>query len=499
MNFNYRTIIRAISILLIVSGGAMLFPLLCALYYGENSTVFALAVSMAVSIVPGVLGQTLLPSHRSLVAAGKAPSLKTRDCYLLVVAAWLLLSFLGALPYFLSGQVTSIIDALFESVAGYTTTGASVLLEGRLSDPLILWKAITHWLGGMGILVFMIILLPALGVGGQKIATMEAPGPDLTKLAPRVQDIAKLLYLSYVALSALEFLLLLFHPKMHVFDALINTLGSISTSGLFLHPDGIGYYNSPYIETVLSVFTMLSAMNYVIFISLIKRDIDNIRGNLEVKVYLLLIVLATAIVTLALYLASTYDTVAGCLRHAFFQVVAFASTTGYILDDYAGWPTICLMLFLVFLIIGGCGSSTSGGLKVVRFVVMVQLVARSFRKKIHPSTVTPVKTGDQVITLQATASISTFITLYLITFFVSGLIISFDGVNLESSLTAALSLMSTTGIYLGDMGASGVYSLFSAPIKLFMSLLMIIGRLELYPVFFLLFPSFWNPDKARIR
>lgn len=498
MGFNLRMIARVISILLLITGAAMIFPLLTAVYYHEHQIFPSITTAMLLSLFLGLCGYIMLDDRHKGVRRKKS-TLKTRDCYLLVFFSWIICSLIGALPYYLSDQTTSFLDAFFESVSGYTTTGATVLVDSLLYKGLLMWKAVTHWLGGMGILVFMIILLPSLGVGGQKLATTEAPGPDLTKLAPRVQDIAKLLYFVYISLSVLEFLFLVASPHMSPFEALINAMGSISTSGLFLHPSGISYYNSVYIELVLSIFSLLSATNYVLFISLLKRDWENIGKNLEIKVYGTLLVITTTVVTFSLYFANTYESFAECLRHGFFQVVAFISSTGYVLDDYVHWPSICAMVFLFLLIVGGCGSSTAGGLKMIRFIVVIKLVVRSFKKYVHPNVVSPIKAGGQVISVRATSSITTFTILYLITALGSALIISLDGLGLEVSITSALSLMSTTGIYMGTVGAYGTFALFSAPIRLFMAFLMIVGRLEMYTVFFLFMPSFWNPDKAGSR
>lgn len=498
MGFNLRMIVRVISILLLITGTAMLIPLITAVVFHEEEIYSSFTISILASCFLGLAGY-FFTDDRHLGVTRKNNTLKTRDCYLLVFLAWIICSVTGGLPYYFSDQTTSLINAFFESVSGYTTTGATVLVDSMLYKGLLMWKAMTHWLGGMGILVFMIILLPSLGVGGQKLATTEAPGPDLTKLAPRAQDIAKLLYFIYLTLSILEFLFLAISPYMDAFEALINTMGSISTSGLFFRPNGIAYYNSAYIEIVLSVFSLLSATNYVLFISLIKRNWENLHDNLEIKVYATVLAITTGIVAIALITSHTYPTISACLRHAFFQVAAFISSTGYVLDDYVHWPPICAMVFLFLLIVGGCGSSTAGGLKMVRFIVVFKLVVRSFKKHIHPNVVSPIKAGGQIISARATSSITTFTILYLFTALIGALIISLDGQGLEISVTASLSLLSTTGIYLGPVGAYGTFALFSAPIRLFMSFLMIIGRLEIHAILLLFMPSFWNPDKGGLR
>jgi len=428
---------------------------------------------------------------------GERESLKTRDSYMLVILAWVFCSLFGAFPFFLSGQVPSFIDAIFESVSGYTTTGATVVIDDYMTPSLLLWKAITHWLGGMGILVFMIALLPALGIGGQKISSAEAPGPDISKIAPRAQDVAKLLYIIYIGLSVIEFLLLWASPHMQAFEALVNTLGSISTAGLYLHPGGIGYYDSLFVEIVISVFTILSGLSFAFYAALLKRDSENLRHNSEIKVYGVMLVVITVFITFDLYFHETYATVAECLRHSFFQVSAFMSTAGFVLDNYVHWPSFSKMLFLVMLFVGSCASSTGGGMKIIRFLTMLKSIRASIKSKLHPNAVTNMKIGEKPVTPAIRASIFSFLVLYFVTFLLGSLVLSIDNNGLETTFSACASAMSTTGIYLGPTGATGNYAIFSEPMRLFLSFLMVVGRLELFTVFLLFTPSFWNTERTR--
>ncbi len=499
MHFHFRSIWRVVSLILTISGATLVFPILCAFYYQETQLVPALVTSLVVSLAIGIPGYfyTGGKKHPFIHLYGDSSQrLRSRDCYLLMLLLWVVSSLVGALPYFLSGEVSTYIDAFFESVAGFTTTGAGVVDTTALPHCLLLWKAITHWLGGMGILIFMSALLPIIGFGGQKIAAMAALGPDLTKIAPRSTDAARLMYFIYSLFTVSAFILLSLSPQMDCFEALINTMGCVSTAGLLTHPEGILAYNSLYIEGVLELFMILSSLNFLLYILLLRRDFSSIRRNAELKVFAGLLLGSTGLCTLSLYLAHTYGSLALCLRHAFFQVVSFLSTCGYVIDDFSFWPPFCLLVFIVLVIIGGCGSSTSGGIKIIRFMVMVKITLRSLKKRMHPRSVFPTKVGGQHISLQAITAIASYVILYFFTFLVGTLLISLDCGSLEEAFSVVFSLLSTSGVYLSETGASALFAGFSQPTLVFMSFLMIVGRLELFTVYLLFFPSFWSTNRG---
>lgn len=486
MNFTYKTLIKIMGLLLGITGLAMIPSLLCAVYFNEGSTEPGFLISALASIILGFTIYKVMPSSRR--------KLKTRDGYLIVIICWLGCSLFGAIPYFLSGQVPSFIDAFFEAIAGYTTTGATVISDLRLSHSLYLWKATTHWLGGMGILVFIISILPSLGIAGQRLAAAETPGAGLTQMAPRIHDLAMFLYFIYLSFTLVEFLLLWLGSEMSAFEALVNSLGSISTSGLFLHPQGIAYYDSLFVEMVISIFTLLASLNFILYINIIKGNMEQLKKNMEIRIFFAIVVLATVLISGSLWLTGTYDTLGESARNAFFQVSSFMSTSGFSLTDYNQWPAFTHAILFTLLFIGGCAASTSGGIKVLRIVVVFKLISRGFYKRLHPRAVSAIRVGDNIMSAPMVAAITTFVFLYLFTFLTCALVLSLEGLSLETTLTASASLMSTTGSGLGDI-AGGNFSVFSPPLRLFMCFIMVIGRLELFTVFLMFFPSFWNPNK----
>lgn len=490
MNFTYKTLLKIMGLLLGITGLAMIPSLACAFYFNEGSTESGFFISSAASIILGFTIYRLTPASRK--------RLRARDGYLIVIICWLSCSFFGAIPFFLSGQVPSFIDALFEAIAGYTTTGATVISDLRLSHSLFLWKATTHWLGGMGILIFIISILPAMGISGQRLAAAETPGAGLMPSSPRIRDLALLLYFIYISLTLVEFLLLWLGSAMNPFEALVNSLGSISTAGLFLHPEGISYYNSVFVEMVISVFTLLASLNFILYINIIKGNFQQLLKNMEIRIFFAIVASATLLISGSLWLTGTYGTIGESLRNAFFQVCSFLSTSGFSLTDYNQWPTFTHAILFILLFIGGCATSTSGGVKVLRIVVVFKLISRGFYKRLHPRAISAVKVGDHIMSAPMVSSITTFVFLYFFTFMTCALVLSLQGLSLETTLTASSSLMSTTGSGLGEI-AGGNYSAFSSPLRLFMCFIMIIGRLELFTVFLMFFPSFWNPNKFRAK
>lgn len=467
----------------------MLLPMICAFYYNDQDAARIFGITGVTSLIAGFLIYQLMPRSKH--------SMHSRDAYLIVFASWITVSLVGAIPYYMTGEITSVCDALFESIAGFTTTGATALGESHFSEPFILWKAITHWLGAMGILIFVITVLPAMGPGGQRIVAAESPGAGLSATSPRSKDLSRLLYLIYSTLTLAEFLLLYFGSEMGPFEALINSLGSISTAGLCFHPSGVAYYDSVFVEVVLSVFTLLASVNFLLFIYLIKRNFNHIRRSYELRAYLAVIAVSTVLITADLTSTEAYQTFGASLRHAFFSVCSFMTTSGLVLSDYNTWPTFSKMILFSMLFIGGCVASTSGSVKVLRILVCLKLIKRGFFKKMHPRSVKAVKIGDNIITSTMVSSVTSFVAMYFATFLIGTAIVATGGYDLETCMGAVGSLISTTGASFGDIGASGNFSIFSGPMKLFMCLLMLIGRLEMYTVFLIFLPSFWNPNRVR--
>ncbi len=491
MGFAYKTTARIICLIIGITGAAMIFPFICATLDSNDHAENIFAVICCISVIVGTLGFKYIPRSRH--------SLQSRDAYFIVLLSWITCALIGAIPYYASGELPTFADAIFEAVAGYTTTGASSMNELSFTDSLILWKAITHWLGGMGILIFIITILPTMGSGGQRIVTAESPGAGLSTGAPRSKDMAKLLYLIYSALTLFCFLLLYFGSEMNAFEALINSMGCVSTAGLFLHPSGIQYYDSFYIECVISVFTIIASVNFLLLIYLVKRQFNNIRKNMEVRVFLILIAVSTLLVAVNLLVSETYVSVSRAFRVAFFQCTAFFTTSGFTITNYMRWPVFSQMILFTAFFIGGCVASTSGGIKITRIMIMFKLIRRSFFRKLHPRSVKAIKIGEHALPSAMVSSVTSFVVLYLATFLIGSAVLSIQGLDLETTMSTTASLMSTTGIAFGKIGASGSFELFSPGMKLFISLFMMVGRLEMFTVFVILTPGFWNPNNAKIK
>jgi len=485
-HLNGKLILKILGVILIILGVSMVPSFITSIVYAEHDVVLAFLVCMIPLIVAGIYIIRKTKTSKTF--------LKLREGYLIVTLCWLCASLLGSVPYLISGITSSFIDAFFESVAGFTTTGCTTIDISLFPKGLIMWKAVSHLLGGMGILVFAISILPALGIGGQQIVKAESPGPTLNKAASRISDSSKILYLTYISFGFAEFILLALSP-MHTFDAIIHTFGSISTSGLSYHAEGLAYYNSFYIEAIICLFTILSSINFVLYANIIRGRWRELTGNVEVRAFLLLILVASILVSLDLFFRGNYDSFLTAFRNGGFQVIALFTTSGYAIDDFAAWSSFCKTILFTIFFIGGCAASTCGSIKVVRILVLIKLIIRGFLKRIHPNSVVAVKLGGKTVSSETVSSITSFILMYLSVFLISSLILSLQNLDFFTTLSIAASMLSNTGCHLGIMGAESNYSMFAPLLRLFLSLLMIVGRLEIFTIIILLSPRFWNPDR----
>lgn len=487
MPFNYRAIIRALGFIIGINGVAMFPSFVCAYYYEENQAAIALGMCGVVSVIAGILMFHF--SHQ------KRGALSVRDGYLIVSASWIICSLIGAMPYVLSGEIPLFINALFESVSGYTTTGATVVSDWEFTHGMLLWQATTNWLGGMAILMFIISVLPMFGTGGQRVAYAEASWSSYTRTSPRISDLSRTIFMIYIALTIAAFALLAITP-MGRFEALINSLGSVSTAGMLLHPGGIEYYDSFYIESVISGFTILASINFVMYLYLIQRYFRNIKDNIELRVFLAIILCVTVLISFNLLNEGGYGSYSEAFRHAFFQVTSVATTSGYTIGNPGTWPVFSKALLFGLFFIGGCAASTSGSIKVIRIVVLFKLIARGFVKRLHSHAICSVRMGKKNIPSPMVSAVAAFICLYGATYLIAALILSLQNLDFETTLSGAAALLSNTGFGFGEL-VYGNFDVFTNPIlKGFMCMIMLIGRLELFSIFLLFMPSFWNTDRS---
>ena len=486
MYLNYKMIIKILGAIILILGVAMVPSIITSFMYSEQTTAAFTLTSISLMGLGGFLTVKLRPHSKTL---------RFREGYLTVTLCWLCASAVGAVPYLMSGAATSFPDAFFESVSGFTTTGCTVLDVVDVPNSLMLWKAVTHLLGGMGILVFAISILPALGIGGHKIYKAEAPGPSVDKVATRISDSAKVLYITYLVFGAVLFTLLLFSP-MSAFDALIHTFGSISTSGLSNHYEGLAYYGSNYVEYVVSMFSVLASINFVLYAHAIKGKWKEFFSSVELQAFLIIIIVAAVLVSLCLFAYGTYPSIFEAMRFGTFQVVAFATTSGQSIADFANWPDPCKMILFALMFIGGCASSTCGSIKVVRILVVLKLISRGVSKRIRPRSVVAVKLGGKAVSAELASSITSFVLTYFAIFVFSNIVLSLQNLDFITTISTSASMLGNVGCNLGVAGAhASDYSMFSAPLKMYMSLMMIVGRLELFTIIVLLSPKFWNPDR----
>ena len=482
---NYKAIIRILGVIIFIIGLSIIIPWAYAEKTGDGVCAHAFRRCAPLLIVIGAFFTFTFSSRRA--------KFRIREGYIIVTLCWLLSSFTGAFPYYFSDFTDSFTTAFFESTSGFTTTGCTAN-HAALCHALLLWKAISHWLGGMGILVFVISILPALGINGQFIARAETPGPVLEKMTVRISDSAKILYITYLTFTIIEFLMLDLSGKMPAFDALITTMGSISTAGLMVHPEGIAYYGSIYVEVVICVFCILASVNFILYHYVATGKASYLFRDVELRAYLIIIGVSILICTAGLYLNSS-SSLGSSLRDSFFQVVSMATTSGYSRSPYTIWPSVCQITLMTLMFIGGCAASTSGSIKVIRVLVMLKLIGRGCVKRIHPRSVVAVKIGKNPISASVVSGITVFILTYMLLLITSCFVLSFQGIDLETSVTAALAMISNTGAAFGETASLGNFAYFHPVLRIYLSGLMIIGRLELFTVIILFTRNFWGKER----
>ena len=487
MILNIKLIIKIYGFSGLFIGLAMLPSIITAFIYSETVIAKTFIVTcLAVIIVSLICILGVKP---------KKTHLKTRDGFFIVGFGWLLVIFIGCIPYLASGYTDSFCSAFFESTAGFTTTGATVLTADETPKAFLMWKAVSHWLGGMGIIVFTVSFLPTLGAGGHKIFKAEVPALKMDKIVSKISDSAKILYLMYIGFTILEFVLLSF-SGMDIFDNIICSLGCVSTAGLVSHSIGLAYFDNLYIEFIIAVFTILASVNFSLYTLAVSGNFREIGKDTELRTFLSILAASAVMISAGLYFSETYDSIGKSVRYGFFHTVSFSSTTGYSLTDYSSWPYFCLGILFVLMLVGGCSSSTCGSVKVIRVIVMFKLVIRTIYRMVHPRAVVSVKVGGKTVSAEVASQITSFVLTFFVILLGGTLLLSLQGFDFLTNISAAAAMMSNTGISFGEVGASGNFSIFAPPLQLVLSLLMILGRLEIFTVLALLSPSFWNPDKA---
>ena len=486
MSFNYRLILKVLGSISIIIGIAMLPSLMIAYYYSEKDAgiAFLQSIFWALSI-----GTIIL-----IAAKPTSTKLKMRDGYLIAALCWLMASAIGAFPYLFSGAIPWYGDAFFESVSGFTTTGYTVIDHySDMPKAIQFWRAFSHWLGAIGILILAISILPALGIGGLKILSAEAPGPTVEKTSTRLTDSAKKLYIIYLSLTAIEIVLLLF-GGLNLFEALIHTFGSMGTGGMSSYNSSIAQFDNLFVEFVVIFFSVLASINFVLYHQLLKGRWKSFLQDNELRTFCSILLISYLLVTLNLWLSGTYDSFSQSLRFASFQATSFMTTSAYATADYTLWPTFSQILLLCLMLIGGCSASACGSMKVIRVMILFKLIVRGTYKRLHPNAVVPVKIGTKTISAETVSKVSSFAIVYFTILVVSCLVVSLENHDLITTISAVAGSLSNTGLGFGMLGPTENFSIFSAPTRIYLSIVMIAGRLELFTIIMLLSPSFWKAN-----
>ena len=470
--------------LLTFYGGIMLIPLLVALYDGDASAK-AFAITSAVTVAVGLVFWRL----------GKLEGrMGLKEGFVAVAGIWLVFSLVGAFPFYLSGHIPSYLDALFEATSGFTATGATVLTDiESLPRSLLLWRSMSHWLGGMGIILFFIILLPRVGYGAVHLFNAEVTGPDKERVSPRIRDTALLLWSIYSALTLLAFILLKL-AGMSFFDAVNHAFSCVATGGFSTKNNSIGAFNSPLIEVIIMLFMFLAGVNFTIYIHTWRKGTVSLRKNTEFKAYVAIILATVVVITFSLVVQGGYQ-FWSALRQAAFQTVSVSTTTGFVVADYELWPGLPQMLLFFLMFIGGCGASTSGGLKVNRIVILTRLCRNYIKQAVHPHLVTNVVLGDKVVDPLIVKNVVRFFILFMFIFACASLALAATGLEPFEALAAAIAALGNAGPGFGVIGPTANYASIVPFGKIVLIACMLLGRLELMALLILVQPEFWRGTK----
>ena len=488
MILNRKLIAKVLSAVAAVVGASMLLPAIVSAAYGEWD-IFNIFLEVGLPVfAAGQIVMRLIPSQ-------SPDDLRMRDGFFIVGVSWLAMSFIGCLPFMMSGAIPNFCDAYFETASGFTTTGSTILTEiETLPRGILFWRSFTHWLGGMGVLVLTIAILPKLGIGGQKIMRAETTGPTMDKISFTVNETARALYKIYMLFTAVEVILLCL-GGMDLFDSLVHTFGTVGTGGYSSYNASIGAFHSPYIEWVIAIFMMLCGVNFSLYMNFYRKTPIKMMKDPEFRVYIAILGGSTIFITVMLMANRFYDTFADTLRTAFFQVSSIMTTTGYGTVDFDLWPLPCRFVLFLLMLIGGCAGSTGGGMKVIRIILTLKIIRRGMFRRLHPRAVSPVKVGDSTVAAGTMSGVAGFVILYLFTTVFSTLLISLENVSFTTALSSVVACLSNIGPGFEAVGPTQNFAFYSGPAKILLSLLMIAGRLELFTIILLFTPVYWNRKK----
>ena len=492
MKINHKIILYFIGFLLLFNGGFMFISSMLSYYYKDGITMDLIYSGLIVTLIGGLL---------LFFNKNHDKQLNKREGYLVVVLGWLAMIFTGTLPYILTGTIDGFSNIVFETTSGFTTTGATIINDIEiLPEGILFWRSITHWLGGMGIIVFAIAILPLLGIGGMQLFSAESPGMEMDKLHPRITDTAKRLWLLYLLFTLVETALLTF-AGMSLFDAINHSMSNIASGGFSTKNASLGFWNDqPLIQYIVIFFMFIAGTNFVLSYFGFKGKFKKIFENEEFRIYSLFIALCTVIVGTLIYFntdflsnfSDGFTRIEGVFRHALFQVVSIITTTGFTTADYTAWTPMLLLIFFGLMFVGGSAGSTAGGFKVMRHLLIIKNGLLQFRRILHPNAILPIRYNKKSVSSEIMYNILGFFIVYMLSFMAGTLVFSILGLDFSSSLGVSASSLGNVGPSIGDFGPSSTFYDLPVLAKWWSSFLMLLGRLELYTVLIIITPYFWR-------
>ncbi len=477
---NKKKVFYTLGQLLVLEAVLFLLPLLVAVIYKED-TVFPFLISAGISAALGAALMLIFRKRNDVIYA--------REGFAIVALSWVALSAAGALPFFISREIPSYVDAFFETVSGFTTTGASILVNVEaLSHGMLFWRSFTHWIGGMGVLVFIMAIIPSVSDRSIHIMRAEVPGPIVGKIVPKAKDSARVLYLIYIALTAVMVVFLVL-GDMDLFESLVHAFGTAGTGGFSSNADSIAGY-SPYTQWVITVFMILFGLNFNLYYLLLVRKFKPVLKNTELWVYLGIVVASICVISLNIY--SIYGNIGETIRTSSFQVATIISTTGYATADFNLWPGLSKAILLILMFFGSCAGSTAGGLKISRVIILIKMIRNEMRHLLSPKRVNTVKMDGKQVDASVIKNAGNYFVLYIFCFGAIFLLLSFEPFSMETNFSATAACFNNVGPGFDAVGPTSNFSEYSSFSKILLSFAMLLGRLELFPMILLFSRSLWR-------
>lgn len=479
---NYEMMVYVLLNIAKIEGLLMTIPAFVSLLYGEYSTAKVIFIIAAILITIGFVFTIKKPRRLDIFA---------KDGLFIVGIAWITFSLLGALPFYFTGSINSYVNAVFETVSGFTTTGSTILTDiESLPQGILFWRSFTHWIGGMGVLVFVLAIIPLAGTRSMNIMKAEVPGPTVDKIVPKTKQTAKILYFIYVCLTILQVIFLMF-GKMNLFDSVVTAFSTAGTGGFSNKNNSIAFYDSAYIDGVITIFMILFGINFNLFYLALLKKFERIFKSEELRAYIAIILISTILITFNI--RHMYPSILKAFRYASFQVATIITTTGFMTADFNLWPMFSKAILLLLMIVGACAGSTGGGLKVSRVLIMMKHIKCEIKRLLHPRAMVSVKIDKKPVGTSVISSVLAYLLIYFTLIVISFLLIAINEFDFETSLTSVITCINNVGPGLGSIvGPTGNFSTFSDFSKIILSFDMLLGRLEIFPILLLFSPRMYK-------